>query len=92
MDATTLFPALLALMVMALAGLGYALHGLANTPGQFTLPSTDMQPCVRCGGSLAGGLSHCPLCGAAHEAPTEASNLPYGGTQETRSQTRNPRS
>ena len=64
MDAMTLFPALLALMVAALTGLGYALHRLANTASQFTLPPTHMQSCARCGGSLIGGLSHCPLCGA----------------------------
>ena len=60
MDAMTLFPALLALMVAALSGLGYALHRLANTASQFTLPPQYMQSCARCGGSLIGGLSHCP--------------------------------
>jgi hypothetical protein len=44
MDAMTLFPALLALMVVALTGLGYALHRLANASGQLTLP--PMHNCV----------------------------------------------
>jgi hypothetical protein len=91
MDAMTLFPALLALVVAALTGLGYALYRLANTSGQFTLPPTHMQRCDSCGGGLVGGLSHCPLCGAAHESLTEASSLPSRSAQETNSRTRVPR-
>ena len=92
MDAMTLFPALLALMVAALTGLGYALYRLANTSSQFTLPPTHMQPCARCGGSLGSGLSHCPLCGAAHESLSEVGSLPYRSAQEPSSRTRVPRS
>ncbi|MEO7910440.1 MAG: hypothetical protein ABIV47_12400 [Roseiflexaceae bacterium] len=92
MDAMTLFPALLALMVAALTGLGYALYQLANTSGQFTLPPTHMEPCTRCGGSMVGGQSHCLLCGAAHEPLTEASSLLYRSAQETSSRAHVPRS
>ena len=92
MDAMTLFSALLALMVAALTGLGFALYRLANTAGQFTLPPTHMQSCARCGGSLIGGLSHCPLCGAAHESLPEVSSPLYRSAQETSSRALVPRS
>ena len=92
MDAMTLFPALLALMVAALTGLGYALSRLANTSSQFTLPSTHMQSCTHCGERLVRGLSHCPLCGVSYESSTEASSFPYRSPQEPSSRTRVPRS
>ena len=92
MDAMTLFPALLALMVAALTGLGFALYRLANTVGQFTLPPQYMQSCAGCGGSLVSGLSDCPLCGAAHESLTETSSLPHRSAQKTSSRTHVPRS
>ena len=92
MNATNLFPALLALMIAVLTALGYALHRLANTSSQFTLPQTRVWPCAHCGGNLAGGLSHCPLCGAPQAATTEASGFPHQDDRETSSGQLFPRS
>jgi len=90
MDAMALFPALLALMVVTLTGLGYALDRLASTSGQFMLPPTHMQSCTRCGGNVVVGIRHCPLCGVAHESLTEASSLLYRIAQETSSRAHVP--
>ena len=65
MDSLAILPALLVLMLVALAVLGYALHRLAaaNTHGDPPLPLDG--PCPRCGQRLDAGWMHCPMCGAA---------------------------
>lgn len=64
MDALTIFPALLALMVATLAALGYALHRLAEANNNGDAPVSPTWPCPHCGQRLDVAWSHCPMCGA----------------------------
>ena len=65
MDALAILPALLVLMLMTLAALGYALHRLAAATNSGDAPLSLDQPCPHCGQRLDAGWRHCPMCGAA---------------------------
>ena len=76
MDATAIFPVLLAFMIATLSALGYALHRLAETPHRLSPPPAPAAHCTQCGRSLDRSWSHCPGCGMSRELPSAASHTP----------------
>ena len=85
MEATTLFPVLLAFMVAVLSALGYALHRIADTS-----PSNEASavPCAQCGELVSLSAGSCPACGTrrqnasvtAYEGPTASAGVRSRGS------------
>ena len=75
MEATQIFPALLAFMITVLSALGYALHRLSDTPQQNTFPPISDQRCAYCGERRDARGSHCPVCGTSGRPRSMLSGL-----------------
>lgn len=72
MDAVTISPALLALMLAMLTALGYALQRISAARNDADAPLPPAHPCPTCGQALAVGLDRCPLCTTAQLLTTHA--------------------
>lgn len=63
MDALSIFPILLAFMIIILTALGYALHQLAKASYSGNPPPILALKCPHCQQEANMNWSHCPACG-----------------------------